>query len=82
MSPNVQDEPHGAPRAGNSPGQSRFKDFIGQSFIRREAIAFRDFDPKRQSQASPLRLLTAIVQPIGSAAEVRAAFQEAVVSIS
>jgi len=38
--------------------------------------------PKRQSQASPLRLLTAIVQPIGSAAEVRAAFQEAVVSIS
>lgn len=33
--------------------------------------------PKRQLNASPLRLLTAVVQPIGSADAVRAAFHEA-----
>jgi len=37
--------------------------------------------PKRDSQASPLRLLTAIVQAIGSAREVRAAFEDAAASL-
>ena len=37
--------------------------------------------PKRQSDVSPLRLLTAIVQAIESAQEVRAAFIEAAASI-
>ncbi len=33
--------------------------------------------PKRETDASPLRILTATVQRIGSAAEVRAAFEAA-----
>ena len=37
--------------------------------------------PKQESEASPLRLLTAIVQAIGSAREVRAAFEDAAASL-
>jgi hypothetical protein len=38
--------------------------------------------PKRQSDASPLRILAAVVQGIGTAAEVRAAFEAAAADVT
>jgi len=38
--------------------------------------------PKRQTEASPLRLLAAVVQPIESAEAVRSAFHEAAAGLS